>query len=322
MKTKEKTELKLRSVRWDDVQAVAKLMYLSSVAYGDVETAETPEDVAHNWRSPSFNPETDAFVVENSQKEVVGYWEVFDEAEHAQLFFDGYVHENYEDTPVGEMLFQQAEKRALEHIPLAPLDKRVFVHSVMNIEDKYFRSLHEKFGYASVRYFWRMEIKLESSPEIHPLPEGLEFRLFNEAEHARLVWEAENEAFRDHWGSHDSKYEEWHQRKLERPEYDPTLWFVAWEGDQIAGFSQNRFMNEIGWISTLGVRRPWRKMGLGVSLLTHSFLEFYKRGIKTIGLGVDSSNPTGATRLYENAGMHVANSYVVYEKELRAGKSE
>jgi ribosomal protein S18 acetylase RimI-like enzyme len=100
------------------------------------------------------------------------------------------------------------------------------------------------------------------------------------------------------------------------------LWLIAWEGDQIAGFSQNRYLNKIGWVGTLGVRRPWRKKGMGLALLTHSFAEFYKRGIKTVGLGVDAANPTGATRLYEKAGMSVANSYVVYEKELRAGKGE
>ena len=48
--------------------------------------------------------------------------------------------------------------------------------------------------------------------------------------------------------------------------------------------------------------------------------EFYKRGEKVIGLGVDASNPTGATRLYERAGMHVASEFVIYEKEYRPGK--
>ena len=32
-----------------------------------------------------------------------------------------------------------------------------------------------------------------------------------------------------------------------------------------------------------------------------------------------SQNLTGATRLYERAGMHVARTYISYEKELRAG---
>jgi mycothiol synthase len=56
-------------------------------------------------------------------------------------------------------------------------------------------------------------------------------------------------------------------------------------------------------------------------LLQHSFGEFYRRGTKTIGLGVDASSPTGATRLYQRAGMYVASEFLTYEKELRAGRS-
>ena len=74
-----------------------------------------------------------------------------------------------------------------------------------------------------------------------------------------------------------------------------------------------------GWVDTLGVRRPWRRKGLGMALLQHSFGEFYRRGKYKVGLDVDSQNLTGATRLYERAGMHVARTYISYEKELRAG---
>ena len=35
-----------------------------------------------------------------------------------------------------------------------------------------------------------------------------------------------------------------------------------------------------------------------------------------LGLGVDVQNPTGATRLYERAGMHVSSSFVYFEKAL------
>jgi ribosomal protein S18 acetylase RimI-like enzyme len=73
-------------------------------------------------------------------------------------------------------------------------------------------------------------------------------------------------------------------------------------------------------VGSLGVRRPWRKRGLGLSLLTHSFGEFFRRGEQTIGLGVDAENPTGATRLYRRAGMQVADEYVIYLKELRSGR--
>jgi len=76
----------------------------------------------------------------------------------------------------------------------------------------------------------------------------------------------------------------------------------------------------MGWVGNLGVRRPWRKCGLGEALLLHSFHEFYKRGMMRIGLGVDASNPTGATRLYQKVGMNVVVEDVIYEKELRPGK--
>ncbi len=135
-----------------------------------------------------------------------------------------------------------------------------------------------------------------------------------------LIFEAEDEAFRDHWRHVPSNFNDWKLRKLEREEFDSTLWYIAWDGDQIAGYAQTRYRNGIGWIGNLGVRRPWRKRGLGEALLLYAFNEFYRRGMFKIGLGVDASNPTGATRLYQKVGMQVDMEDVVYEKELRPGR--
>jgi len=68
------------------------------------------------------------------------------------------------------------------------------------------------------------------------------------------------------------------------------------------------------------VRNSWRKRGLGLALLHHSFGEFYRRGASLVMLNVDSENPTGATRLYKKAGMNVASEYVFYEKEFLPGQ--
>ncbi len=95
---------------------------------------------------------------------------------------------------------------------------------------------------------------------------------------------------------------------------------IAWDGNEVAGFSQNRFRKGIGWIGTIAVRRPWRGRGLGLALMHQTFREYWQRGMTAIGLGVDSANITGATRLYQRAGMHVAGEYALYEKELRAGE--
>jgi ribosomal protein S18 acetylase RimI-like enzyme len=191
----------------------------------------------------------------------------------------------------------------------------------MNNQDAAGHALLRNNGYAPVRYYWRMEIKLPAAPAAAAFPAGIALKPFSLDEHAAAVWQADNEAFHDHWGSHDRDYAEWSQDKFGNPSFDPTLWLVAWDGQEVAGFSQNRFRQGIGWIGTIAVRRPWRGQGLGIALMRHSFGEFYKRGMPTIGLGVDSANLTGATRLYQRAGMVVAGEFALYEKELRAGES-
>jgi ribosomal protein S18 acetylase RimI-like enzyme len=95
------------------------------------------------------------------------------------------------------------------------------------------------------------------------------------------------------------------------------------DGDQIAGISlcwPKRGPNEkIGWVGTLGVLRAWRRQGLGLALLKHSFADLQQRGKEKVGLGVDADSLTGATKLYEKAGMHVTRQFDSYEKELRPG---
>jgi mycothiol synthase len=104
---------------------------------------------------------------------------------------------------------------------------------------------------------------------------------------------------------------------LLRTDFDPSLWFLAFDGDQLAGVVIGFVRGaETGWVRGLGVRRPWRGRGLGLALLQQAFAAFYGRGLRTVGLGVDAQSPTGATRLYERAGMHVTERYDTMEKIL------
>jgi mycothiol synthase len=313
--------LSLRPVQWADLNAVAKLIYDVCEADGDVTVATTPEELANEWKKEGFNLERDTFLVETKDGRVVGYEEFGNEVEHVQLYSDGYVHPEFKGLGIGTTLLRAVEVRAREDMKLADPDSRIFIRSTIDNKDEQGHSLHQTEGYVSIRYHWRMEIKLQEPPPAVTLPDGIELRPFVKDEHAVAVWQALNESFRDHWGSHDVTFEEFVHNRFQPTKYDPTLWAVAWDGNEVAGFSINRFRMGIGWIGTLGVRRPWRKKGLGLTLLQYSFGEFYKRGTTTIGLGVDASNPTGATRLYQRAGMYVASEFATYEKELRAGRN-
>lgn len=312
--------LLLRTTEWKDRDAVAQLIYDVCEADGDTTVAVTPQELENEWKTEGFTLETDAFLVETADGRIVGYEEFFNEHQHVHLRTDGYVHPQFKNRGIGTALLKRVEQRAREEIAKAESDVRVRIHSTIDTRDAVSHTLHTDLGYAPVRYHWRMEIKLDSAPVVAAWPAGLEFRPFVKGEHDKALWSAQNEAFRDHWGSHDVSFEEWQHRRFSDENVDPSLWMVVWDGAEIAGFSINRFRMGIGWVGTLGVRRPWRKKGLGLALLQHSFAEFYKRGKTTIGLGVDASNPTGATRLYQRAGMYTASEFLTFEKELRAGR--
>lgn len=312
--------LKLRTAQWADCEAVAGLIYAVCEADGDTTVAVTSEELKNEWQSEGFNLETDAFVVTTHDDRVVGYEEFFNQHEHYNLRTDGYVHPQFKNLGIGTTLLRRVEARAREDMQLAMPDLRVFLRSTIDSRDAASHELHKAENYSPKRYHWRMEIKLESAPPPAVFPTGVELRPFVRAEHEVAVWQAQNEAFRDHWGSHEMSLSDWQHGKFNSEDFDPSLWVIAWEGNEIAGFSQNRYRMGIGWVSTLGVRRPWRKKGLGLALLLQSFGEFYKRGKDTIGLGVDASNPTGATRLYQRAGMYIASEFLTYEKELRPGR--
>jgi ribosomal protein S18 acetylase RimI-like enzyme len=68
-----------------------------------------------------------------------------------------------------------------------------------------------------------------------------------------------------------------------------------------------------GFIGSIGVRRPWRRRGVGEALLRRTFALLHARGLRKVRLLVDSENPTGATRLYERVGMSVLRQSNTWE---------
>jgi len=313
--------LVLRPAQWSDLELVTQLIYDVCAADGDAAVAVTSKELKHEWEKPGFILEKDAYVVDTPEGRIVGFEEFNNYHLHAILVTDGYVHPEYRGLGIGTSLLRVIERRAREELLLAEPDLRVSLESDVDNRDPASRDLFQQEGYQPIRYHWRMEIVLQKPPAEPKFPQGIELRSFVKGEHDVAVWQAQNEAFRDHWGSHEVSLEEWRRTRFGDPEFDPTLWAIAWDGDQVAGFSLNRYRMGNGWIRTLGVRRPWRKRGLGKAILLHSFGEFYKRGKTTIGLGVDAQNPTGATRLYQKVGMYAASEFVTYEKELRPGRN-
>ena len=189
------------------------------------------------------------------------------------------------------------------------------------------QALLEGEGYAAVRHEYSMRRSLSEPIEVTPLPDGLELRP-SRREQARQIWDAAQEAFRDHW-NYIPEPEEEYQRWLKGPEFDPGLWKVAWEGDEVCGTVLN-FVNEKeneeyqrrrGYTEAISVRRPWRRRGLARALLTRSLQMFEDMGMEEAALGVDAQNTSGALRLYESVGFRVEKHDTIYRKRLETANS-
>ena len=172
-------------------------------------------------------------------------------------------------------------------------------------------------GYEFVRHFFEMKIDLSDEPAVPAWPDGFKVRTFTPGD-ARAVYDADNEAFEDHWDSFTVSFDEWSEYFLGSSEFDPELWFLVEDGDQLAAYAlcSNEGGEAAGAVSVLGVRRPWRRRGLGTALLLHAFHEFRRRGRGQARLAVDAENLTGAVRLYERAGMYVARRFERFVKEI------
>jgi ribosomal protein S18 acetylase RimI-like enzyme len=142
------------------------------------------------------------------------------------------------------------------------------------------------------------------------------------------IYKVDEEVFQDHFGHLPEPEDEGFKRFVHHmtgsDAYDPDLWFLAVDGDQIVGICICRKYGDegkdTGHVSVLGVRRPWRRKGIALALLQHSFGEFYRRGKRKVDLGVDAESLTGAVDLYQKAGMYVRRQFDLYEKELRPGR--
>ena len=208
------------------------------------------------------------------------------------------------------------ELRAEEHAAEATAGREVRLHAHVIGPDRPAHALLEARGFRLARHSWRMDVKLETEPAVPEPPEGIAVRRFRPEADDRTVHAVVEEAFAEHWGWVPRSFEDWAAVRLgER--LDPSLWFMAWDGPEVAGVLLGGVSDGIGWVETLGVRPAWRGRGIGEHLLRLSFGEFHRRGVPDVSLNVDAGNETGATRLYERVGMHVARVYDTYKKRMR-----
>jgi mycothiol synthase len=242
-------------------------------------------------------------------------------------FLWGRVHPEYENIGIGSEMLKWSMDRAKQVIKRVPEDARVTARAYAVSTYEPSKALLQDHGMELIRHSWQMEIDLDQVLPEPIWPEGISIRTYNHAQDGEALYHADEEAFRDHWGFIEEPFKEGYERWLhfmvQDEEFDPNLWFLATHGTEIVGAALCRRRSwedeNSGWVRSLFVRKEWRRLGIALGLLHLSFQKLKALGKAKVGLGVDAKNLTGATKLYEKAGMHIRRQYDQYEVELRPG---
>lgn len=277
------------------------------------ETDWTEDELREEWEG--YDLERDVFLIDLDGR--LAAYAAVDHRGDGRFSADGYVHPELTGRGLGSELLRLTEARAREE-PV-PHGTRAYLQNATLRGMPGIDELYRAHGYHVERHFWRMVTDLDREPEV-TVPEGIEIRLARDPEERQLLHQVIEDAFDDHWESRRRPYEEWAKRVFDVAGFDPTLLWVATAGDEVAGANLCYWKRngDWGWVGSLGVRRAFRRRGIAEALLQTAFLELWRRGERRVALGVDAQSPTGATRLYEKAGMSVLFEAIVYEKELRA----
>jgi mycothiol synthase len=279
----------------------------------------TETEVRREWGELD-DPARDAWLVERDGVPA-GYATLIDPGEGV-IEADGYVHPDHAGHGVGGCIVALTEGRAAE-LADASAEPRIVLRNTVLHADAAARALLEAHGYRPVRSLLRMRIDLDVPPPPPRWPDGVVVAPFRPGADDAAVHDCLEETFAEEWTHVTETLEEWRERKFADPRFDPDLWLIARDADEVCGIAlctPGQF--GMGFVNSLGVRASWRGRGLGLALLHGAFGLFWARGESRIGLGVDSENPNDAQRLYERAGMRAAYRADIYEKVLREARAD
>ncbi len=314
----------------DDLRAMVRIFASANEADGIEE--RTSFDAMANWvghPSPHFDASRDVVVAEADGQPVAYGWTSWVDASDGVREYTtrGHVHGEWRRRGIGSAILRHNEAH-LRSLAAGQATERPRVLAANAPERRVGAvALLESHGYRPVRWFFDMVRPTLDEVEVPPLPEGVELRPVHGREQLSRLFHADAEAFRDHWGGFDES-DAAVEQFLADPDYDPELFMVAWDGDEIAGAVLNVIVEHEnlalgrlrGLLDTAFVRRPWRGRGLAAALVGRSLVLLRERGMTSAWLGVDADNPTGALRLYEKAGFMVDLRSTGYRKPMEVDR--
>jgi mycothiol synthase len=309
-----------------DLQAICDLSNLID-AVDKLDDNHSVEDTRQAMLDPNRDPQRDVRLWEDAAGRLVGFgamWIPRAQPDADKVDADLYmrIHPDTRLQGLEDEILAWGEARTREVARERGVKAQLF--SGAREHYSYGRSVLEAHGYTIARYFYKMERPLDQPLPDPEFPPGYTLRHVNgDADVERWV-ECFNQSFIDHWGFHPATVERRRYRMAD-PLYEaeldlvveaPNGEFAAFCSCRIDPDDNARNNRSEGWVNVLGTRRGHRKIGLGRATLLAGMHVLKAHGVATAVLGVDAENPTGALRLYESVGFHVADTDIAYVRDL------
>jgi mycothiol synthase len=307
--------LAVRPATMADLEAVMAMINACERAdEGRVRSPINAEEAS--WKLTYFDLARDSLGAFTPDGRCAGIAEFYDETpEHVRGNVYLNVAPEFRSSPLASQLLDFLHRRLATMEAMAAPGLMVIGHLVSMPETWPLFAAFDARGWRARRHSWTMARDLAA-----PLPEPV----WPPGVTARPGAEADQAAFADHYGFVPMRFEDWRSMAAAYGS-EPALWILAFDGPELVGLTLNSVGTPedpaLGYVGDLGVRRDHRGKGLGLALLHAAFRFLADHGCTQVQLDVDSENLTGATRLYERAGMHVLRKFSSYEIELRTGRA-
>ncbi|MEU5075426.1 GNAT family N-acetyltransferase [Streptomyces asoensis] len=304
----------LRPATLADAPAVTHL--LNEIDLLEIGRPETDlHTVEADLKHPGRDPERDTWLAFDGDR-LVAHGLLWDESGGERIDIDHYVLPDRQEA--GLLVLGAMETRALEKARENGAGRAV-VHLHLNTAPTLDTALLRDRGWSVVRRYHVLSRPLDRARDLPPAaPAGVRLRpCADDADRIR-VHELYQASFAEHFDFQPRGYEQW-LHDVDAAGLDWSLvWIAATADHGDAGFLIARDDRAAtGWIRSIGVRREARGRGLAGLLLRHAFAAFAARGRDTVGLGVDTANPTGAPGLYARHGMDLHYAVDTWEVVLR-----
>jgi GNAT superfamily N-acetyltransferase len=286
----------IRDATWEDFDDVVELLATRSRAVFGISEVQS-EHVRQRWELPGF----ERGWVSESKGGLVGYASL-DATQEATV--------STADADVADVLLERVVERArgrgFDHVAITAVR-----------EDAPLWSLVERSGFELDREILRMQRPLDGELPVATWPDGVEVRTYTDADgiHVHALLDEAYAGWDRDYVPRD--HEAWLAFMTEHDDFDPSVWFlVERDGELVACALHWRVHQGRGWVKDIVVRESERGHGLGKALLQHAFRTYADQGATSIGLKVDSTNPTGAPELYERVGFVTNQRYGIWIKRL------